>query len=102
MKGYLGQPEASATTLRGGWLHTGDLGYRDSDGFYFIVDRTKDLVIRGGYNVYPREVEEVLYAHPGILEAAGIGRPDALLGAGGRAGGVRRAGARVDAGGRLA
>ncbi len=98
MKGYLGQPEASATTLRGGWLHTGDLGYRDSDGFYFIVDRTKDLVIRGGYNVYPREVEEVLYAHPGILEAAVIGRPDERLGEEVVAVVVRRDGAELDAG----
>jgi long-chain acyl-CoA synthetase len=80
MKGYLGRPEATAETLRGGWLHTGDLGYRDEDGFYFIVDRAKDLVIRGGYNVYPREIEEVLYAHPGILEAAVIGKPDERLG----------------------
>ena len=80
MKGYLGRPEATAETLRSGWLHTGDLGYRDEDGFYFIVDRAKDLVIRGGYNVYPREIEEVLYAHPGILEAAVIGKPDERLG----------------------
>ena len=80
MKGYLGRPEATAETLRGGWLHTGDLGYMDEDGFYFIVDRAKDLVIRGGYNVYPREIEEVLYAHPLILEAAVIGKPDERLG----------------------
>ena len=80
MKGYLGRPEATAETLRGGWLHSGDLGYMDDDGFYFIVDRAKDLVIRGGYNVYPREIEEVLYAHPGILEAAVIGKPDERLG----------------------
>jgi len=80
MKGYLGRPEATAETLRDGWLHTGDLGYMDEDGFYFIVDRAKDLVIRGGYNVYPREIEEVLYAHPAILEAAVIGRPDERLG----------------------
>jgi long-chain acyl-CoA synthetase len=80
MKGYLGRPEATAETLRGGWLHTGDLGYMDADGFYFIVDRAKDLVIRGGYNVYPREIEEVLYAHPEILEAAVIGKPDERLG----------------------
>ena len=80
MKGYLGRPEATAETLRGGWLHTGDLGYMDEDGFYFIVDRAKDLVIRGGYNVYPREIEEVLYAHPAILEAAVIGKPDERLG----------------------
>jgi long-chain acyl-CoA synthetase len=80
MKGYLGRPEATAETLRDGWLHTGDLGYMDEDGFYFIVDRAKDLVIRGGYNVYPREIEEVLYAHPAILEAAVIGKPDERLG----------------------
>jgi len=80
MKGYLGRPEATAETLRGGWLHSGDLGYMDEDGFYFIVDRAKDLVIRGGYNVYPREIEEVLYAHPDIVEAAVIGQPDERLG----------------------
>jgi long-chain acyl-CoA synthetase len=80
MKGYLGRPEATAETLRGGWLHSGDLGYVDEDGFYFIVDRAKDLVIRGGYNVYPREIEEVLYAHPAILEAAVVGKPDERLG----------------------
>jgi long-chain acyl-CoA synthetase len=80
MKGYLGPPEATAETLRDGWLHSGDLGYVDEDGFYFIVDRAKDLVIRGGYNVYPREIEEVLYAHPLILEAAVIGKPDERLG----------------------
>ncbi len=80
MKGYLGRPEATAETLRSGWLHSGDLGYVDSDGFYFIVDRAKDLVIRGGYNVYPREIEEVLYAHPDIVEAAVIGKRDERLG----------------------
>jgi long-chain acyl-CoA synthetase len=80
MKGYRNRPDATASALAGGWLHTGDLGYADDDGFYFIVDRTKDLVIRGGYNVYPREIEEVLYAHPGILEAAVIGKPDDRLG----------------------
>ncbi|MFY9892063.1 MAG: AMP-binding protein [Streptosporangiaceae bacterium] len=80
MKGYRNRPDATADALKGGWLHTGDLGYQDSDGFYFIVDRTKDLVIRGGYNVYPREIEEVLYAHPGIAEAAVIGKADERLG----------------------
>ena len=64
MKGYLGRPEATAEAFRGGWFHTGDLGYVDEDGFFFIVDRSKDLVIRGGYNVYPREIEEVLFEHP--------------------------------------
>ena len=80
MKGYRTRPEATASALAGGWLHTGDVGYVDEDGFYFIVDRTKDLVIRGGYNVYPREIEEVLFAHPGIREAAVIGKPDDRLG----------------------
>jgi long-chain acyl-CoA synthetase len=80
MKGYLRQPEATAETLRGGWLHTGDLGYVDEDGYFFIVDRTKDLIIRGGYNVYPRELEEVLFGHPDIVEAAVIGKPDDRLG----------------------
>ena len=80
MKGYYKNPEATAEAMRGGWFHTGDLGYVDSDGFYFIVDRKKDLVIRGGYNVYPREIEEVLYAHPAVAEAAVIGRPDDKLG----------------------
>ena len=80
MKGYLRRPEATAETLRGGWLHSGDLGYVDEDGFYFIVDRAKDLVIRGGYNVYPSEIEEVLYTHPSVLEAAVIGKPDERLG----------------------
>ncbi|GAC1440855.1 MAG: long-chain fatty acid--CoA ligase [Mycobacteriales bacterium] len=80
MKGYYKNPEATAETMRGGWFHTGDLGYADDDGFLFIVDRKKDLVIRGGYNVYPREIEEVLYANPSIAEAAVIGKPDDKLG----------------------
>jgi long-chain acyl-CoA synthetase len=92
MKGYLGKPEATATALRSGWLHTGDLGYQDEDGFYFIVDRSKDLVIRGGYNVYPREIEEVLFAHPAIAEAAVIGKPHDRLGEEVVAVVVRRAG----------
>ncbi len=80
MKGYYKKPEATAEAFRGGWFHTGDLAYADDDGFLFIVDRKKDLVIRGGFNVYPREVEEVLYAHPAVAEAAVIGRPDPKLG----------------------
>jgi long-chain acyl-CoA synthetase len=80
MKGYLGRPEATEEAMRGGWFHTGDLGYRDEDGFFYIVDRKKDLVIRGGFNVYPREIEEVLHQHPAVLEAAVIGRPDDRLG----------------------
>jgi long-chain acyl-CoA synthetase len=80
MKGYYNKPEATAEAFRNGWFHTGDLAYRDDDGYLFIVDRKKDLVIRGGYNVYPREVEEVLYAHPAIAEAAVIGKPDEKFG----------------------
>lgn len=80
MKGYRNDPEATAEALRDGWLHTGDLGYEDEDGYLFVVDRLKDLVIRGGYNVYPREVEEVLYSHPDVSEAAVIGRQDPRLG----------------------
>jgi long-chain acyl-CoA synthetase len=80
MKGYRGRPEATAEVMRGGWFHTGDLGYRDEDGFFYIVDRKKDLVIRGGFNVYPREIEEVLHEHPAVREAAVIGKPDERLG----------------------
>jgi long-chain acyl-CoA synthetase len=80
MKGYLNQPEATAEAFAGGWFHTGDLGYMDEDGFYFIVDRKKDLIIRGGYNVYPREVEEVLYSHPAVAAAAVVGVPHVRLG----------------------
>jgi long-chain acyl-CoA synthetase len=80
MKGYYKRPEATAEAIRQGWFHSGDIGTRDADGYYYIVDRKKDMVIRGGYNVYPREIEEVLYAHPAIAEAAVIGIPDPKLG----------------------
>ncbi|MFJ4654619.1 long-chain fatty acid--CoA ligase [Nocardia sp. NPDC088792] len=80
MKGYWGKPEATAASIKQGWFHSGDLGYRDEDGFYFIVDRKKDMIIRGGYNVYPREVEEVLHEHPAIAEAAVLGTPHAEWG----------------------
>jgi long-chain acyl-CoA synthetase len=80
MKGYWRRPEATAETIRGGWFHTGDLGRIDEDGYFFIVDRKKDMVIRGGYNVYPREIEEVLYEHPAVREAAVIGVPHPELG----------------------
>jgi long-chain acyl-CoA synthetase len=76
LKGYLGRPDATAEAIRDGWFHSGDLGRVDEDGFFFIVDRKKDLIIRGGYNVYPREVEEVLYEHPAVREAAVIAVPD--------------------------
>jgi long-chain acyl-CoA synthetase len=80
MRGYRGHPAATADAFRGGWFHTGDLGYQDPDGFVYIVDRKKELIIRGGYNVYPREVEEVLYRHPEVAQAAVVGVPDARLG----------------------
>ena len=75
MKGYLKRPEATAEALRGGWFHSGDVGVRAPDGSYAIVDRVKDMIIRGGFNVYPREVEEVLYSHEAIVEAAVLGVP---------------------------
>jgi long-chain acyl-CoA synthetase len=80
MKGYWNRPDATAKVLTDGWLRTGDLAKTDQDGYFFIVDRKKDMIIRGGYNVYPREIEEVLYEHPAILEAAVIAVPDPALG----------------------
>ncbi len=80
MQGYWHQPEETAQTLRGGWLFTGDLAKMDGDGFFYIVDRKKELIITGGLNVYPREVEEVLYAHPAVLEAAAVGTRDVYKG----------------------
>jgi long-chain acyl-CoA synthetase len=80
MKGYYKRPDATREAVVDGWLKTGDIAIRDDDGYYFIVDRKKDLIIRGGFNVYPREVEEVLYAHPAVAEAAVIGVPDERLG----------------------
>jgi len=80
MRGYFRKPKETAEAFAGGWLHSGDLGYRDEDGFYFIVDRKKDLIIRSGYNIYPREVEEVLYTHPAVANAAVIGVPDDVAG----------------------
>ena len=76
MRGYWRNPEATAATLRGGWLHTGDVGSMDADGFLTLRDRSKDLIISGGANIYPREVEEVLLRHPAVAEASVIGRPD--------------------------
>jgi long-chain acyl-CoA synthetase len=75
MKGYWDRPDATAEAMRGGWFHSGDLGREDEDGFFYVVDRKKDMIIRGGYNVYPREVEELLYEHPAIREAAVVGIP---------------------------
>lgn len=76
MRGYWGNPQASAAALKGGWLHTGDLGTMDAEGFLTLKDRSKDLIISGGSNIYPREVEEVLLTHPAVLEAAVVGAPD--------------------------
>lgn len=80
MKGYYNAPEDTAAALREGWLYTGDLARQDDEGYFYIVDRKKDMIIVGGYNVYPREVEEVLYDHPDVIETAVLGVPDANLG----------------------
>ena len=80
MKGYWHRPEATADAIRDGWFHTGDLARVDEDGYFHIVDRKKDMIIRGGYNVYPREIEELLYEHPAVVEAAVIGLPHPALG----------------------
>lgn len=80
MKGYYKNPEATQESLRDGWLYTGDMGYMDGDGFLFVVDRKKELIIRNGFNVFPREVEEVIATHPDVVEVAVVGRPDPQLG----------------------
>ncbi len=80
MKGYWGREEATRDAIVDGWFLTGDMAKKDEDGYYFIVDRKKDLIIRGGYNVYPREVEEALYEHEAVAEVAVIGIPDDSLG----------------------
>lgn len=80
MQGYFKEPEETERALRGGWLHTGDIGYMDEDGYLFIVERKKDLIISGGFNLYPSEVEQVLERHPAVAEAAVIGQPDPILG----------------------
>jgi long-chain acyl-CoA synthetase len=80
MAGYWDDEQASASTLAGGWLHTGDIGHLDEDGYLSVVDRKKDLILRGGYNVFPRDVEDVLLQHPAVLAAAVVGRPDPRLG----------------------
>jgi long-chain acyl-CoA synthetase len=97
MVGYYRNPEETARTVRAGWLHTGDMGRLDEDGFLFIVERKKDLIIRGGFNIYPREVVEVLYAHPKVAEAAVVGMKDELMGEGVLAFVVLRSGERASA-----
>jgi long-chain acyl-CoA synthetase len=93
MLGYYRMPDETARVVRDGWLHTGDVGRLDDDGYLYIVERKKDLIIRGGLNVYPREVEDVLYAHPAVAEAAVVGMPDPVMGEEGCAFVVLRAGA---------
>jgi long-chain acyl-CoA synthetase len=80
MHGYHDLPDVTEDTLKHGWLHTGDMGYLDADGYLFVTDRKKDLIIRGGFNVYPRDVEDLLLEHPGVAEAAVVGRPDERMG----------------------
>ena len=80
MKGYWNNPEATAEAIPDGWFRTGDLATMDEEGYVTIVDRKKDMILRGGMNVYPREVEEVIYTHPDVLEVAVVGVPDDLLG----------------------
>jgi long-chain acyl-CoA synthetase len=80
MKGYYKMPEESQAALRDGWLYTGDLARVDEEGYFYIVDRKKDLILVGGYNVYPREVEEVIYNHPDVVEVAVFGVPDSNQG----------------------
>lgn len=80
MKGYYNMPEETKEALRNGWLHTGDMGRFDEDGYLYIVERKKDLIIRGGFNIYPRDIEEVLTAHPSVIEAAVVGVPSERMG----------------------
>lgn len=80
MKGYYNMPDKTAETMRSGWLHTGDIGYLDEDGYLFVTDRVKDMIIRGGENIYPAQLEEILYRVPGIAEAAIVGTPDEIYG----------------------
>jgi long-chain acyl-CoA synthetase len=79
-KGYRNRPEETARAIRNGWLYTGDIGYYDADGYLFLVDRKKEMIIVGGYNVYPREIDELLFKHPAVLEAATVGVPDSFSG----------------------
>ena len=80
MKGYFGDAAATAASIRDGWFHSGDIGYCDGDGYFFIVDRLKDMINVSGFKVFPREVEEVLFRHPAVKEAAVVGIPDAIRG----------------------
>jgi fatty-acyl-CoA synthase len=97
MEGYWKRPEATEEAFRGGWLHTGDVATRNADGFLTIVDRTKDMIISGGFNIYPREVEDALLSHPGVSSAAVIGVPDEKWGEAVTAFVVLRADAKIGA-----
>jgi long-chain acyl-CoA synthetase len=98
MKGYYKRPDATAQAMRNGWFHTGDIGVIDPDGYLSIVDRKKDMIIRGGYNVYPRELEDVLMTHPAISLAAVVGVPDPRVGEEVKAFVVRKPGVALDEG----
>src|SRR5262249_46373653 len=95
MQGYWNRPEDTEAALRGGWMHTGDAGVLDDEGYVYVQDRVKDMIVSGGENVYPRAVEDVLFAHPAVADAAVIGVPDARWGETVKAVVVLRAGARA-------
>jgi long-chain acyl-CoA synthetase len=95
MKGYYKKPDATAETMRNGWFHSGDIARRDEEGYLFIMDRVKDMILRGGFNVYPREVEEVMMTHPAVSMAAVIGVPQEGLGEDVKAFVIRKPGAEV-------
>ncbi len=95
--GYRNRPDENARQIRDGWLYTGDIGYYDEDGYMFLVDRKKEMIIVGGYNVYPREIDELLFKHPAIAEAATVGVPDAFSGEAVKVFVVRKAGASLSA-----
>jgi acyl-CoA synthetase (AMP-forming)/AMP-acid ligase II len=97
MKGYWRNPEVTATTLRNGWLHTGDVGRMDENGYVYLMDRSKDMIVSGGENIYPREVEEVLARHPAVREVAVFGVPDPQWGEAIKAVVVLREGVSVEA-----
>jgi long-chain acyl-CoA synthetase len=94
-QGYRNRPEENATAIRDGWLYTGDIGYFDDEGYLYVVDRKKELINVGGYKVYPREVDEVLHAHPAVREAATVGVPDSFRGEAVKAVVVLKPGARL-------
>ena len=97
MDGYRDNPELTAETLRGGWLHTGDVAVRDADGFLRIVDRTKDMIVSGGFNIYPREIEDIIGEHPAVAQVAVIGVPHPKWGEAVKALVVARAGVTASA-----